>query len=125
MSDNTDPQTGRFLPGNNASQGRPKGSRNKLGEAFVADLYADWIGHGKEAIEKVRAERPQDYLKVTASILPKQLEVKTDAFDGVSDEELAALVTIVRAAIDPPSESRSGVETKGEPESPSDVSPLH
>jgi hypothetical protein len=33
-------EKGRFLTGNSGG-GRPKGSRNQLGEAFVADLYAD------------------------------------------------------------------------------------
>ena len=26
--------------------GRPKGSRNKLSEEFVAEIYADWCEHG-------------------------------------------------------------------------------
>jgi hypothetical protein len=30
--------------------GRPKGSRNKLGEDFVADLYADWQLHGRKVM---------------------------------------------------------------------------
>lgn len=38
MSDR-DPETGLFLTGNNDG-GRPKGSRNKLGEAFLPDVYA-------------------------------------------------------------------------------------
>lgn len=105
--------------------GRPKGSRNKLGEAFIADLYADWLAHGADVIEKVRAERPQDYLKVTASILPKQLEVKTDAFEGVSDEELASLVTIVRAAIDSSPESGSGTDAQDEQKPSGRVPPVH
>jgi len=37
-----DPKTKRFLPGNNASRGRPKGSRNKLGEAFLQDMQEAW-----------------------------------------------------------------------------------
>lgn len=105
--------------------GRPKGSRNKLGEAFIADLYADWLAHGSEVIEAVRKDRPQDYLKVTASILPKQLEVKTDAFDGVSDEELASLVTIVRTAIGSADESRGGIGEESEPESSGGIPPIH
>ena len=31
-----------FQPG---SPGRPKGSRNKLGEHFIANVYADWQPH--------------------------------------------------------------------------------
>jgi hypothetical protein len=35
------------LAGNNGG-GRQKGSRNKLGEAFIADVYAKWQARGGE-----------------------------------------------------------------------------
>ena len=38
--------------------GRPKGSRNKLSEEFVAEVYADWCEHGAAAIETVRERDP-------------------------------------------------------------------
>src|SRR5262245_40149591 len=68
-----DPKTGRFKTGNNGG-GRPRGSRNKLGEAFVTDLFEDWQKHGKSVIAFARAEDPVAYLKVVASVLPKQLD---------------------------------------------------
>ena len=37
----------RFRPGNS---GRPKGSRNKLGEDFIAALAEDFAKHGMKAI---------------------------------------------------------------------------
>ncbi len=67
-------EKGRFITGNSGG-GRPKGSRNQLGEAFIADIYADWQKHGIETISRVREERPQDYLKVVASILPKDINL--------------------------------------------------
>ena len=39
-------------------------------------------------LEKVRAERPQDYLKVVASILPRELNVKLGEYEEMSDDEL-------------------------------------
>lgn len=90
------PEGKRFAPGN---PGRPPGSRNKLGEDFVAALQADFKVHGDAAIKKVREERPQDYLKVIASILPKQVEIKETPFDGVPDETLAALIVAARDAL--------------------------
>ena len=42
MAEKTKPAqdaSGRLLPDNNGGPGRPKGSRNKLGEAFVTDPY--------------------------------------------------------------------------------------
>ena len=53
--------------------GRTKGSRNKLSDAFLEDLLAAWEANGKTAIESVIRDRPQDFLKVVASILPKEI----------------------------------------------------
>lgn len=64
---------GRFVSGN-IGGGRPKGSRNKLGEAFIEAMYADFQKHGVSAIETVRTGKPDQYLKVVASILPKEIE---------------------------------------------------
>ena len=85
-------EKGRFIPGNNGGSGPPKGSRNLLGEAFIADLYADWLKHGVATIEKVRAARPADYLKVVASILPRDLNVKVSAVENMTDDELNATI---------------------------------
>ena len=45
----------QFKPGN---PGRPKGSRNKLGEAFIEDLHAAWEKHGMAAIEATIKNHP-------------------------------------------------------------------
>ena len=85
-------EKGRFLTGNSGG-GRPKGSRNQLGEAFVADLYADWQANGADTIARVREERPQDYLKVVASILPKDVNLNVSRFDHMTEAELDAEIT--------------------------------
>ena len=77
-------------------KGRPKGSRHKLGEDFVAALQADFMENGAATIEKVRDERPQDYLKVIASILPKEVNVNQSALQELSDDELANILDAVR-----------------------------
>jgi hypothetical protein len=50
----------------------------------------------KLGVEKVRTERPQDYLKIVASVMPKRMEVEDvgpplRAAD-LSDDELAAII---------------------------------
>lgn len=95
-----DPKTGQLLPGVQLNPaGRPKGSRNKLGEDFVRALSEDFQEHGTAAIQTVRAEDPAAYLKVIAQIVPKELNITHDAFDGVSDEQIAALVAAARSAL--------------------------
>ncbi len=80
-------------------KGRPKGSRNKLGESFLTDLQADWEQNGIAVIATVRQERPHEYLKVVASILPKELNVRVDPLDEMDDDELSAILAAARAAI--------------------------
>ena len=38
---------GRFITGNSGGPGRPKGSRNRLGEDFLGVLFADWSENGR------------------------------------------------------------------------------
>lgn len=52
-----------------------KGSRNKLGEEFLAKFAADVGLHGAEVIERVRTERPEVYLKIWADLLPRKAEL--------------------------------------------------
>lgn len=70
--------------------GRPKGARNKLGEAFLEALHEDFKANGKAAIETCRTEKPDAYLKVIASILPKQAEIKINEYDDMDGQQLRA-----------------------------------
>lgn len=88
----------QFKPGN---PGRPKGARNKLGEAFLEALHADFAEHGVAAIVKVRDEKPDQYLKVIASILPKDLNVTINPTDSLTDDQLIERIRTLDAAIRP------------------------
>jgi hypothetical protein len=46
-------------------------------------------------IEKVRKERPQDYLKVAAALLPKQMEVKTARIGSMSELRDAEILAVL------------------------------
>jgi hypothetical protein len=86
-------RAGQFLPGQSGNpKGRVRGSRNKLGEAFFNDLYAEWLEHGSEVIAKVREDQPAVFLKVVAGTLPKDLNVNVDRYEDVTDEELTQMI---------------------------------
>ena len=54
-----------------------RGSRNKIGEAFIDALYKDWQKHGKTAIQTARDKYPTGYLRVVSSLLPKPSTSRT------------------------------------------------
>lgn len=106
-------EKGRFLPGNSGFGGRPKGARNKLGEQFISDLYADWQEHGVETLAKVRAEKPDQYLKVVASILPKDLNVNINQMDDLTDDQLIQRIRQLDSAIRPFLDAQGAGEAAG------------
>ena len=79
--------------------GRPKGSRNKLSEDFVAALYKDFQNHGSAAIAACRAEKPDVYVRVIASLLPRDVNLTTRNLDDLSDDQLMSkLATLTEMA---------------------------
>jgi hypothetical protein len=94
----TPPVEHQFKPGN---PGRQKGSRNKLGELFLEAMHADFETHGPAVIEKVRTDKPDQYLKIVASILPKDLNVSFRKTDELSDDELIERIRLLDASIKP------------------------
>src|SRR5262249_3647209 len=65
----------RFKPGQlGNSRGRPRGSRHRLSELALKALCADFEAGGAEAIERCRREHPDVYVRVVASLLPKQTD---------------------------------------------------
>lgn len=72
-------------------KGRPRGSRQKLTEAVLKAYCDDFAEHGIAVVEKVRTDDPATYLRVVASMLPKELEATVRHVDAkeLSDNELA------------------------------------
>jgi len=89
-----------FLPGRAKTGGRVKGSRNKICARFIDDLHAEWEASGADALKVMAREDPSGFVKVTASILPKELEVTQTQLMEIPDDELTALRDLVKRRID-------------------------
>ena len=89
----------QFKPGNNANPGgKPVASRNRLQGDFLRDLANDFELHGKKAIIECRETKPEIYIKVIASLMPKELEI-TRPLDGLNEEELIAAVAALQSFV--------------------------
>ena len=72
-----------WKPGQSGNpKGRPKGCKDKLGEAFVEALYTDFLTNGMAAIEACRATKPDAYLTAISRVIPKELNVKGDGLNA-------------------------------------------
>lgn len=76
--------TARKLPGrpfkagaewNGNARGRPKGSKHKLSEEFLAALAEDFAKHGAAAIRTMRKRSPAQYVRMVADLMPKDFTV--------------------------------------------------
>jgi len=114
-----------FKPGQSGNPaGRTKGSRNRLGEDFIAAMHADFDQYGVDVIEKVREEDPTQYLKVIAAIIPREVIHTPGGLEDVDDELLERLFidAALRAAGIDPDRIRKGA--KALPAPVSDEPPL-
>jgi hypothetical protein len=87
-------QAGRIKTG-----GRIKGSRNKISEAFLKDLAAEWETSGPAALKVMSKEEPGNFVKVVAALLPKEFEITDSRLTELSDEEIDGLIAQLRGKI--------------------------
>ena len=71
--------------------GRPKGSRDTINEAFLKNLAADWREDGIEALRKAREDRPAEYCRMVASLLPRDQNIAVKNDNPVSAAFMAAM----------------------------------
>lgn len=70
-------------------KGRPKGSKNKLSEFFLRDMVAAWESNGVSVINDVIREKPDVFLRVVASLVPKEMNLNvTNDVEAMTDDEI-------------------------------------
>jgi hypothetical protein len=69
----------------------PTPTRERLGAALVARLAEDFAVHGAATIERVRSDHADAYLRLIATLLPKEAPPRA-LLEGLTDDELAAAI---------------------------------
>ena len=83
---------GLFKPGNG---GRLKGSRNRLQGDFLRALAQDFAEHGEGVIKVVRMERPAEYVRIIASLMPRELVLES-TLSEFTDDQVDELIVKIR-----------------------------
>jgi hypothetical protein len=55
---------------------------------FLSAMVADFREHGRKTIGRVRAQRPEVYLKVCAMLLPREMTITPENLGSMSTEQL-------------------------------------
>jgi hypothetical protein len=85
-----------FEKGRQKTGGRARGARNKLSQAFLEAFAADFEEHGAEVIKIVRIEKPSEYLKTAAYLMPKEFEITETHLMEIPDDELDSFIEFAR-----------------------------
>jgi hypothetical protein len=85
-----------YTPETAPRQGSVKGRRYKLGSEFLYALQHEFAQFGEAVIRKVRIDHPVDFLKIIASVLPREIEVSDSRLRELSDAELDSVIEFVR-----------------------------
>lgn len=94
---------GRFkkgVPNIAQSKGGRKPSRDKLSNDFITALSNDFEKHGVASIQTVRQEKPVEYLKLVAMLIPKEHKVEVShEVKELTDVQVLARIRDLEAAI--------------------------
>src|SRR6516164_3225402 len=98
-----------FEKGRPKTGGRVKGAKNRLSHAFLTTLAEDFEQHGVEALKIARIEKPVEYIRIVAGLMPKELEIMDSRLSDLSDEELDVFIAKLRAQLRSPAVEETGI----------------
>ncbi len=81
-------------------RGNAQRTRHMFSKAFVEALLEDFREWGPQAITRVRTETPAAYLRVCATLVPKELKLEhSQAIKALSDAELEAAIAVLEPMV--------------------------
>lgn len=78
--------------------GKAAGSRDRLSRAFLGHLADSFEKHGKSVLETLRKDDPATYIRVVASLQPKEIAV-TAPLSGMDDSKLEEALNALTQAL--------------------------
>jgi hypothetical protein len=92
---------GKFVKGYTANpNGRPRHSRERLSNAFFDELALSFEHKGKKAIAALADKDPATYVRVIASLMPKEIRMDAGPLAELGQQELDALAKAARKAVE-------------------------
>ena len=74
-----------------------KGIRTRFTARFLSDFLKDFEENGAAAIKIVRVEHPEIYVRIAASIIPRDLAIETSAsLNELSEDDLDQMIGQLR-----------------------------
>lgn len=68
-----------------------------IGRALKDVVAADFAQYGPDAVKALRLERPHDYLKLVASLEPKESPHGNATVEDMTDDEFSRVLDVVRS----------------------------
>jgi hypothetical protein len=88
-----------FEAGRAKTGGRRAGARHRLSTSFLEAFASDFAEHGAEVIKIVRVERPAEYLKTAAYLMPREIDITETTLMQIDDRDLDAYIEFIRRTI--------------------------
>src|SRR5215831_18708655 len=107
-----------FTKGNPGKGGGRRGVKHRISTALLEAIAKDFEEFGEETIKITRIEKPTEYLKIVASLLPREFEITDSRLTDISDEEIDRIIDIAQRQlidISPNVDSREEPATHREP----------
>src|SRR5215831_2970873 len=95
-------QNGQFAKGSSGNLGgNAQRTRHMFSKAFVEALLEDFREWGAEAIVRVRTETPAAYLRVCATLVPKELKVeRSSGVKAMTDEQIEQAIEAIQTMLE-------------------------
>lgn len=80
--------------------GRPVGSKNRIQADFLRELADHFAQEGRRAIERMCEEDPAAYVKVVASLMPKDVKLSAQPLHEMSDDDIYDAIATIKRYLD-------------------------